>query len=127
MRRVALKMSLVAVGAAMAFAAQAQGRGSLDGQREAIDRLASQSGAEPHVVMDRATGAARFVRVAPGNSLAVRSRARASSDAGRHAGSAQFLNDYRSLFGITSPSAELGAARVDKDKYGGTHLTYKQF
>ena len=126
MRRVALKVSLVAIGAGMAIAAQAQSRGSLDGQQAAMDRLTYESGAPANVVVDRATGAARFVRAAPGGHLGVRSRVRAATDAGRHAGSVQFLNDYRSLFGITSPSTELSAARIEKDKYGGTHLTYKQ-
>ena len=126
MRRIALQVSLVVLGAGMALAAQAQGKGSLDGQRAAMDRLTVESGASADVTIDRATGAARFVRVAPGASLGLRSRARAATDAGKQAHSDQFLNDYRSLFGITSPGAELGAARVDKDRHGGTHFTYKQ-
>jgi len=126
MRRFGLRMSLAGLGAAMALAAQAQGKGSLDGQSEAMDRLTAESGATAKVTIDRATGGARFVRAAPGGSLGVRSRARAATDAGRHAGSIQFLNEYRSLFGITSADAELGVARVDKDRHGGTHFTYKQ-
>ncbi len=126
MRRIALHVSLVAIGVGMALAAQAQGKGSLDGQREAMDRLTAETGASAKVTIDRATGGAKFVRAAPGGTLGVRSRARAATDAGRHAGSAQFLSEYRSLFGITSPDAELGIARVDKDRHGGTHFTYKQ-
>ena len=126
MHRVALRMSLVALGLGTALAAQAQGKGSLDGQREAMDRLTADTGASAKVTIDRATGGARFVRAAPGGSLGARSRARAATDAGRHAGSVQFLNEYRSLFGITSADAELGVARVDKDRLGGTHFTYKQ-
>ena len=126
MRRIALHVSLVALGVGMALAAQAQGKGSLDGQREAMDRLTAETGASAKVTIDRATGGAKFVRAAPGGTLGVRSRARAATDAGKHAGSAQFLSEYRSLFGITSPDAELGIARVDKDRHGGTHFTYKQ-
>jgi Zn-dependent metalloprotease len=126
MGRIALQVSLVVLGAGMALAAQAQGKGSLDGQRAAMDRLTAESGVSADVSIDRATGAARFVRVAPGASLGLRSRARAATDAGRQAHSEQFLNDYRGLFGMTSTGAELGAARVDKDRHGGTHFTYNQ-
>ena len=126
MRRIALQLLCVALGAGTAFAAHAQGKGSLDGQSQALDRLSAQTGASATVTIDRATGGAKFVRVAPGASLGVQSRARAVNDAGRHAGSAQFLSEYRSLFGITSLETELGAARVDKDRHGGTHFTYKQ-
>ena len=112
----------------MAFAAQAQAqvKGSLNGQRDAIIRLAADTGSSPDVSIHPATGAARFVRVAPGWSLSAQSRGRAITDVAKQSGSVQFLADYASLFGIANASAELGTGKVEKDRHGGTHLTHKQ-
>lgn len=123
MRRNTLNMSLLAFSLAMAFATQAQA--SLAGQSEAINRLAAESGAQ--VSIHSATGAARFVRAAPGGKLgSAQARARMPSDAAKRNDSIQFLTEYGSLFGLTNAATELGAARIDKDRQGGTHLTYKQ-
>ena len=126
MARFTLQASLIAFSVGMALAAQAQAQGALSGQREAIDRLAVETGGSAQVTIHGATGAARFVRLAPGGKLGAQRSARAATDASKQNGSVKFLTDYGSLFGIRSATAELGAARVEKDRYGGTHIAYKQ-
>ena len=120
-----VRMTVMAFSLAVAFAAQAQG--PLKGHSEARERLAADSGGSAEVAIQSATGAARFVRLAPGARAAGgHSRIRASSDAAKHNDSRQFLNDYRGLFGITDASAELTDARVVKDRLGRTHITHRQ-
>jgi Zn-dependent metalloprotease len=124
MTRHALQLSLIAASVSFACAAQAA---NLSGQSDAITRLSIQAGAAPQVSFDKATGAARFVRVeAPAGRRLSLERGMASN-AAKQTGSARFLADYADLFGIKDVANELGSARVDKDRHGGTHLTYKQF
>jgi bacillolysin len=113
------------VATSLAIAAQAQG------QSEAIDpagvaRLVADSGGTAQVSIHGATGAARFVRVEPGGTLGVRVFGRALGDDAKKNRTVQFLNKYRGIFGISSVTTELGPARIDKDRQGATHLTYKQ-
>ena len=129
MVRIPLNISLIVFSLGMSFAAQAQG--TSDAQSEAIARLAASTSNGAEVSISRATGVAQFVRVAPGGNLLgaqvqARAHAAASSEAAKHNDSLRFLNNYGSLFGITSAATELGAARVAKDQLGGTHITYKQ-
>ena len=127
MVRIALNMSLIVFSLGMAFAAQAQA--TLDGMSEAMARLAASTYNGAEVSINRATGVAQFVRVAPGGNLLgaqVRARPAASSEVAKHNDSLRFLNNYGRLFGITSAATELGAARVATDQLGGTHITYKQ-
>ena len=123
-----LKLSLLALALNAAFAAQAQDKAALNSQREAaIARLSADSGVVPQVSMHAATGTARFVRAAtPGGKIAPQRGALAMNEAGKQGASTQWLTNYGGLFGISSPAAELSAARVQTDVYGGTHLTYKQ-
>lgn len=124
MDRSILKLSLLAFSVAAAFSAHSQ---QIAGQSEAMARLSTQAGAE--VIVDSATGAARMVRVGQGagaGKLARQVAGRPSTDAARHASSHKFLSDYAGLFGIKDVASELPAPRVDKDRQGGTHLTYKQ-
>jgi bacillolysin len=113
------------VATSIALAAQAQGPG------EAIDpdgvaRLVADSGGTAQVSIHGATGAARFVRVEQGGTLGVRVFGRSLSDDAKKKRTVQFLNQYRSIFGLTSTTTELGEARITRDRQGGTHLTYKQ-
>ena len=124
-------LSLIALSLSLAFAAQAQAQNSLAGQREAIDRLTASTGASPALSYSSATGAANFVRLAPNVESArgrtAKSMARAVvTDASRDSTSRQFLSSYGGLFGISNAQTELGAARVDKDQQGRTHITYPQ-
>lgn len=124
MDRSTLKLSLLAFSVAAAFSAHSQ---QIAGQSEAMARLSAQAGAE--VIVDNATGAARMVRVgssAGAGKLARQVAGRPSTDAAKHTSSHQFLSDHSALFGIKDVTSELQAARVDKDRQGGTHLTYKQ-
>jgi bacillolysin len=126
MVRTKLKLSLLAASVALALMAQAQAQTKLNGQSEALARLSADTGNSAQVSMHAATGAARFVRLPAGGKFSSQRSANAAGDAAKLNASTQFLGNYGALFGLNSASAELGAARVDKDLQGGTHLTYKQ-
>jgi Zn-dependent metalloprotease len=121
-------LPLLVVSASMTTA-HAQG----NGRREPIDpgtaaRLVADSGGSAKVSVHGATGAAKFARAAPGGRLGLpRSVARARSDDAKVARSAEFLADYGGMFGITNVAAELGEARVTRDRQGGSHVTRRQF
>lgn len=109
----------------IALAAQAQGPAeALD--PAGVSRLVADSGGSAEVSIHGATGAARFVRTAPGGRLGGLVFARSASDAAKQSRSTQFLNQYRGIFGLESPDTQLAAPKVARDKQGGTHLTYKQ-
>ncbi|RTL47191.1 MAG: hypothetical protein EKK53_00155 [Burkholderiales bacterium] len=126
MSRSTLKLSLLVLSVAAAFSTHAQ---QIPGQSEAIARLSAQAGDAAEVVVDSATGAARMVRTGQGaaaGKFARQAAQRPSTDAAKHSHSHQFLSDYAGLFGIKNVASELAAPRIDKDRHGGTHLTYKQ-
>ena len=129
MTRNPLRLSVLTLALSMAIAAQAQDQGALRGQQDALARLANATGSEASVAFHGATGAARFVRLANGNSakMAAQKSARPTSEAAKRDGSAKFLRDYGALFGISNPGEELGTARMSKDRIGGTHLSYRQY
>lgn len=109
----------------IALAAQAQGpAATLD--PEGVARLVADSGGSTEVSIHGATGAARFVRTAPGGRLGGLVFSRSSSDAAKKTRAEQFLNQYRGVFGLDSVSTQLAEPKVAKDKLGGTHLNYKQ-
>ena len=86
MARTTLRLSLLAISVGMALVAQAQAQSqsALIGQREAaIARLSAETGGNAQVSVHEATGAARFVRVAPGAKLAAQRSARVATDAAR--------------------------------------------
>lgn len=129
MTRNSLRLSLLAASLGLAFAAQAQ-QATLTGQADAVNRLATDAGSTPEVTYHEVTGAARFVRLPRANGaakMAAQARGKPMTDAARHEGSVQFLKNYGSLFGIRNANEELGAARISKDRQGGTHITHKQF
>lgn len=123
MVRRALQLSVMAASVGLVCSALAA---SAPGQPEALNRLAAQTGGAAEVTFDKATGSARFVRLerSPGGRVTA---ARAQpSDAARHDASQQFLTDYAPLFGIRDVGRELRPLRVDKDRHGGAHLSYRQ-
>jgi bacillolysin len=132
MIRITLQKSLITLAACAALAAQAQGQATLAGQRDAIARIGAESGAQ--VSIHAATGAARFVSAGPSGKLRAPApanaradaRASGSSDAAKHNDSMLFLTENANLFGISNTNAEFGSARIEKDRHGATHLTYKQ-
>jgi Zn-dependent metalloprotease len=119
---------LVVLSIAISPLARAQGRAG--GKRQPIDpagiaRLVADSGAR--VSVNEATGAARFVRVAPGRTAGLLKRAgRAESLDAKKNRSSEFFEAYGSIFGVTDAATELEGARVVKDRQGGTHITYRQ-
>lgn len=85
---------------------------------EAVRRLVDASAGNAEVGFHRATGAARFIRLAPGSlPLAGNSPVERSSD---------FFEHYGDLFGMIDPVSELSAPTVRADRYGFTHLSYRQ-
>ncbi|WP_457420211.1 M4 family metallopeptidase [Roseateles sp. P5_E7] len=130
MTRNSMRLSLLALSMGLAFAAQAQERPGLSGQRAALARVAADTGTTPEVALHDSTGAARFVRLPRSSGaakMAEQSRGRPMNDAARNAGSVEFLRSYGGLFGISNVDEELGAARITKDRQGGTHISHKQF
>ena len=121
-----LRRSVLAAALGMAFAGLAQAQALSGAQREALNRLASESGSSPQVSIHRATGMAQFVRAPKGAQLNAKSRARALTDAAKQSGSVQFLNDNGSLFGLSNAATQLDAGLLSKDRYGGTHVVHKQ-
>jgi Zn-dependent metalloprotease len=121
---------LVVLSIALSPHAQAQGRGH--GKHEPIDaagiaRLIGDSAGEAQVSVHDATGAARFVRTAPGKKLGLQKQAaRAATEEAKKGRAAEFFDSYGSIFGITNVASELKEVRVGKDRQGGTHITYQQ-
>jgi Zn-dependent metalloprotease len=120
---------LVVLSIALSPQAQAQGRGQ--SKREPIDpagiaRLVADEGAQ--VSVSEATGAARFVKIAPGKKLGLQSQAARSALSGdaRKDRAAEFFATHGSVFGITNMAAELKEVRAGKDRQGATHITYQQ-
>ncbi|HEY5907300.1 MAG TPA: hypothetical protein VIZ31_04610, partial [Vicinamibacteria bacterium] len=114
--------------------AQEKGKGrtrSID--PAAVARLVADSAGKARVSLHEATGAARFVRVAPGASLGTAS-AKARAGKGERAPgieaqrnrSAQFFESYGSVFGVSNAATELRERRIAKDRRGGTHIAYEQ-
>ena len=92
-----------------------------------MSRLATETGQAAEVAVNPATGAARFVRMAPaGKALALPGRSRSLTVAAQQATSAQFLRNYGSLFGMRDAATELSEARVERDTQGGSHLSHRQ-
>ena len=125
------KWLMPAVCISLALSAQAQV--SAKGDRQAIDaagiaRLVAESGGTAQVSIHDATGAARFVRAAPGGKLGAQARGvrAATTEAAKLSRSAEFLTQYGSAFGISSVAAELGQAKVSTDRQGATRISYKQ-
>ncbi|WP_221439471.1 M4 family metallopeptidase [Roseateles oligotrophus] len=122
-----MKLSVLALAATMAVAAQAANNATLPGQSEAIARLGVDTGLSPKVSFHSATGAARFVRLDQGSSrFGLGVAARAVGDDELRRGAAQFMSNYGGLFGISNSASELAAGQLVKDKYGGAHLSQKQ-
>jgi len=115
---------------------QAQEKGA--GRTRSIDpagvaRLVAQSGGKARVSIHEATGAARFVRVAPGGSLGAAAKspsAKAAQNAlgveGQRSRAAQFFESHGRIFGISNAATELRERRLTRDARGGTHIAYEQ-
>ncbi len=125
MTRTSVRISLLAMSLGMAFAVQAQTAARPRGLDEALSRLNADLGAAD-VAFQKATGTARFVRLARGNAKLGARALDPASDAAKQDGSNQFLRNYGALFGVSDPSQELAGPRIVKDRQGGTHFNHRQ-
>src|SRR5262245_25877193 len=106
--------------ASTAFAAAAAGAPDVAGAHQ---RLRARAGQGTAVSVHPATGAARFVRIAPGSAGSL-----APAGAGSGAARAQaFFQEYRDLFGIADARTELRAQDSRSDRLGMERITYEQF
>jgi Zn-dependent metalloprotease len=79
------------------------------------------------VSVSDATGAARFVKLAPGKKLGLMKQAeRAESADAKKSRALEFFENYGSVFGVTNVASELKEVRIAKDQQGGTHITHQQ-
>src|SRR5262245_48974275 len=79
-----------------------------------IDRLMSDTNGQARVSLNPATGAARFVRLAPDAAARSSRRARGSAEA-------DFFRQYGTIFGIRDFGAELRALDRKTDPLGYRH------
>ena len=132
MARTNLNRSLIALSVGMALSAHAQAQDAFAARRDAAtSRLVADTGGNAQVSINAATGAARFVRGLPGAALGQQARPglqlRVTGDEAKLSESVQFLTNYGGLFGLNDAASELDAGRLSKDRYGGTHITHRQF
>lgn len=86
-----------------------------------IRRLKSDTNRAARVTTSRATGAARFVRIASGSAASLSSGKGSPQDQ-----SVAFFNRYGDAFGVANASTDLSLAGEASDAMGGRHLTYNQ-
>ncbi|HET8692512.1 MAG TPA: M4 family metallopeptidase [Steroidobacteraceae bacterium] len=98
----------------------------------AINRLKTELSAQS-ISRNPATGAARFVRIAPETELRLADGAQAQAqpmtrerEASLNLAAAGFLNQYGAAFGLRSGAADLELRKSEADDIGQTHLTYEQ-
>ncbi|MGH7127556.1 MAG: PA domain-containing protein, partial [Planctomycetaceae bacterium] len=109
--------------AAIGFAAEAAAPDARS--KPAIDRLKAENpGAR--VSISPATGAARFMRLAPASMLRLAPVAPQGREVAFGASAAAFLDRHGAAFGLRGGSAELALQRTRTDQLGQTHLTYAQ-
>ncbi len=106
---------VAAFAAAASTVALAQAR-ALD--EAGIDRLMRESGGRARVSLHPATGAARFVRLAPGGGEARKRQGTAEE--------AEFFRRYGSIFGIRDFGGELRQVSQKTDRLGHRHTVYAQ-
>jgi Zn-dependent metalloprotease len=90
---------------------------------DGIQRLKNDTGRNAKVVVSDATGGARFVSFAPGVKGDLMRSSRATSASAK---SADFLNQYGSIFGLRNANAELKLKEQKEDSQGSKHLTFGQ-
>lgn len=121
--RLSLLLLALAVAASPA-AALAQSSASARA-KEALDRLERATGGAAVASTHQATGASRFIRLAPG-SKATLGREIARTAREKEQESAAFFRTYGAALGIDDPGA-LRLVATTTDRLGQTHLTWKQF
>ena len=90
-----------------------------------IQRLQTDTGGAAKVTINRATGAARFVRLpAEKTGDLTPSSARAAAAQQK---AAAFFRQYGSIFGISQPDGQLKEVGRQQDRTGATHISYQQY
>ena len=122
-----------AIALAMALSAPSWAQQRDKHQPKALDeagiaRLMVDTNGGASVSLNPATGAARFVRIAPGRAQGLAPQARAAApQASKQERSREFLRQHGSIFGIRDAAAELQEVGVATDPVrGGTRITYRQ-
>jgi Zn-dependent metalloprotease len=113
----------VVLGASLALTIAAAAAAAVSPQE--IQRFVSEFRGAADVTVNPATGAARFVRIAPGAAAAVAPGQLAPQATVRQQ-SDDFLARHGVIFGIRSAATELAFAGSQTDAQGGQHLTYVQ-
>ena len=85
---------------------------------QALDRLGSDSGGSATISLDRVTGAARFVRLVPGQ---LRIEGTSAEDVARN-----FFSSYGGVFGIQNHGEELRTIATTSDRLQTTHVSFQQ-
>jgi Zn-dependent metalloprotease len=128
------RISRIAPALALAFAmatpiwAQKPGEGRRKPLDEAgIARLVAETNGRAQVSLHKATGGATFVRLGTGQTQGPAAQARtAGPQASKRERSQEFLSRHGGIFGIRNMPTELEEVRVDADRAGGAHITYRQ-
>ena len=122
-----------AIALAMALSAPSWAQQRDKHQPKALDeagiaRLMVDTNGGASVSLNPATGAARFVRIAPGRAQGLAPQARAAGpQASKQERSREFLRQHGSIFGIRDAAAELQEVSVATDPVrGSTRITYRQ-
>jgi len=103
----------------------AQSATAIQNREEALQRLKTRTGAEVVASEHKATGAARFVRVAPGSARGLGGSPAATARE-KEQQSRTFFAEYGSLVGVSDPMS-LRLVSSATDALGETHLTWQQF
>lgn len=106
-----------------AIAQRQNGKAPID--QAGILRLQADTGGAANVSIDRATGAARFVRLPAsqaGDLAPVSARTARAQDK-----AAAFFHQYGSIFGLAAPDKQLKEVGRQKDQTAGTHFSYQQY
>ena len=103
----------------------AQSATAIQAREQALQRLKTTTGAEVVASEHKATGAARFVRVAPGSARGLGGPP-AGTPREKEQQSRTFFTEYGSLVGVSDPMS-LRLVGSSTDALGETHLTWQQF
>ncbi len=87
-----------------------------EAQIQAINRLEKVSQTPVKLVFDERTGIPRFMNL----------RVPVAAGLGAEAAAYQFLEEYKAIFKMESPAAELSVKEIKRDRLGMTHLKMRQ-
>ncbi|HLA79296.1 MAG TPA: Calx-beta domain-containing protein [Vicinamibacteria bacterium] len=118
-----LVAATVLIAVPVAGAAQGDSR-TIDPQ--AIERLRAATGGRAEVSIRRGTGAAQFVRLAPGAEGAVSLAPQSARGESAREQARAFLAEHGSIFGIQNAATDLEVRGERTDQLGFTHVAFQQ-